>query len=526
MVRARTSLTFGTLAGALTLSMLATASCSKPAPDPEPIRFKASVAINDGISEKDRGKVLAAVTDLEGIRDALKENPQYWYFLARAYGFLNMGSEAVNAVENMVANGWTYDLGDTIEKDGELYGVAARYPDEIAALNERLKANVQAWGERQKHAHQDLDPTTMKRFKSFAALQTTYETRRNEEGAEYKALKLKGRRAITEWRWHLLDEERATIQRYLAEHPSVGDREAAYLRLVMASAEYHGDDNSLDFWNDDAAPVLAAADAFLAEFPTSTHAAAVALTRATAAWYAREKPADEKTSFTEEALTRGLDGFRTVAAEYPGTTEAGIARVWQIALLSAKGSPGAAISDDIKSVWSLLGAQPKDNADLQAQIAKRISRVGFVLGGLPSFTLTDTHGNTYTGESLKGNVVLLDFWATWCPPCVEGLPKIKEAYEAHRDKGFVVVGIASEEDDMTDDAFKAWGEKKGISWPEIKLTYGNDDGEAIWNQFGVKSIPHYILVGRNGEVIEIRTGWGLEDLLKKVPALLAESKKS
>ena len=65
----------------------------------------------------------------------------------------------------------------------------------------------------------------------------------------------------------------------------------------------------------------------------------------------------------------------------------------------------------------------------------------------PDFTLTDLAGELYTLSDHLGQVVLINFWTTWCPPCIEEMPALQEAYDRYREQGFVVLGINWTEDD-------------------------------------------------------------------------------
>ena len=128
-------------------------------------------------------------------------------------------------------------------------------------------------------------------------------------------------------------------------------------------------------------------------------------------------------------------------------------------------------------------------------------------------TLLD--GSPFDPASLAGKVVLVDFWATWCGPCVAEIPNMLEQYEKYHDKGFEVVGISLDEDQ---DALVKFVADRKIPWPILFEKPGADGGgNPLATHYGITGIPQLILIGRDGNVITLNArGPKLAEELEKL----------
>jgi thiol-disulfide isomerase/thioredoxin len=127
-------------------------------------------------------------------------------------------------------------------------------------------------------------------------------------------------------------------------------------------------------------------------------------------------------------------------------------------------------------------------------------------------TFTAVDGRAVNLASLRGKVVLLDFWATWCPPCREEVPNVVAAYNKYHAQGFEVVGISLDEDKNSLTEFTA---DNGMPWPQF--FDGQGWSNALAERFGIRSIPQMWLLDRQGRII---TKNGRRDLDGQVAALL------
>lgn len=122
-------------------------------------------------------------------------------------------------------------------------------------------------------------------------------------------------------------------------------------------------------------------------------------------------------------------------------------------------------------------------------------------------------GTPFDPASLAGKVVLVDFWATWCGPCVAEIPNVLEQYRKYRDKGFEVVGISLDEDR---EALAAFVAEKKVPWPII-LDAAADGPQRMAAHYGITGIPQLILIGRDGRVITLEArGKQLEERLAEL----------
>lgn len=136
---------------------------------------------------------------------------------------------------------------------------------------------------------------------------------------------------------------------------------------------------------------------------------------------------------------------------------------------------------------------------------------------VPPLSLAMLDGPPVALESLRGQVVLLDFWATWCPPCVESMPVVERVGRELAPRGVVALAVNRDDAPKREELIRRFLTRHGLEGLRVAL----DDGTAA-NAFGITGLPTLIVLDRDGQVAAAHLGsideGGLRGLLEKVLA--------
>jgi len=114
---------------------------------------------------------------------------------------------------------------------------------------------------------------------------------------------------------------------------------------------------------------------------------------------------------------------------------------------------------------------------------------------VPDFTLEDMDGESYTLSDYRGKVVMVNFWATWCPPCRRELPSMEALYQAFKNDPFTILAINQWE--SPDHVFSYMGQLE--VFPSFPIIFDRDS--AVSQTFGVKGLPTTVLIDKQGRVV-------------------------
>lgn len=155
--------------------------------------------------------------------------------------------------------------------------------------------------------------------------------------------------------------------------------------------------------------------------------------------------------------------------------------------------------DSSRRVYNNFNAELKESEDAK-KVAEEIKKMETALPGnmAVDFTAADTSGKAVALSDYKDKYVLLDFWASWCPPCRKSNPHLVDLYQKYKGKGLSIIGIAWDDETQT-------GWKKAIThdglglWPNV-LNGSNTDND-IGEKYAIHFVPTRILIDRSGKII-------------------------
>ena len=152
-------------------------------------------------------------------------------------------------------------------------------------------------------------------------------------------------------------------------------------------------------------------------------------------------------------------------------------------------------------VWIFVSA---DQAGISTAGEIPAPRQGFLA---PDFTLQSLEGKTYTLSELRGQAVLVNLWATWCPPCRAEMPAMQKMYKEYKEQGFVVLALNMTYQD-TPSAVLPFSQEYGLTFPILLETNGK-----VAQRYQLRSLPSSFFIDRDGIIQEVVIGGPMAEAL-------------
>lgn len=193
----------------------------------------------------------------------------------------------------------------------------------------------------------------------------------------------------------------------------------------------------------------------------------------------------------DEALAR----YKDLMASLGKTEQEEFASNFADSLASA--STAAGEYNISRKVYEILISRYNDSPTLRQKVRDELARLDLVGKPAPAIAVSDVKGTALRLSDLRGKYVLVDFWATWCAPCIVELPRLQDAYTKYREAGFEIVGVSLDESKA---ALTDFVKARNVPWRQVHNASGGGD---LVEAFGVKSIPATYLIDPQGVITRL-----------------------
>jgi len=174
-----------------------------------------------------------------------------------------------------------------------------------------------------------------------------------------------------------------------------------------------------------------------------------------------------------------------------------------------------------RQVYSTLLSRFSESPNLRQKIEGDLKRIDKVGRPAPTFAAEDILGRPIRLDAYRGKYVLVDFWATWCAPCLGELPRLQEAHRTYHDAGFEIISVSLDE---TKAAVSDFAKVRKLPWPQIHNASSKAD---LVEAFAVGSIPATYLIDPDGTIIRLDLrGKAIDQALSRLMKPVAQTARS
>ena len=476
----------------------------------------------DGYAALDANSLDVALTSFAGMIRIIPASPMGHYHTACAYGRTGSADQAAAALRTAIDLGFSDIHRAGADPDLQALRSHSDWELLVAAMSTTLAAQREALHSSIRRLAAQEEPP----FPALDSLNSYYDERYYDAHALRRVY---SDAAAARSACEVVSHRLAALERFKQEHTGLDDRYGADLNMLVALEDLPEMDGRP--WVLGREATVQVADRILSTYPDSAGAARAALWKVRAAWYGREvdetDETDETSQMTEmsgmtetnqtaaEAAGQAITELLAVARRYPGTSGGGQALAEAIAT-KAEGTAG-----DLEAVRPLVDELSNNftlDGETLGRYAYAVNEFVLRLRGAPDFTVLDTDGQTWQLSALHGKVVLLDFWATWCAPCIAEMPTLIKIRDKYASEDFQILGVCLDQfERLPLEEFRAWTAQREMTWPQI---YDGIRWETpVARLYNVPGIPFPVLIGSDGKVMAAAGGARGESLEKELEEL-------
>jgi peroxiredoxin len=374
---------------------------------------------------------------------------------------------------------------------------------------DRIQANSDLEIREMESRRPNPDPAAAPAFKSYRKLAAAFDQRRDALANDRWRMSRKaaGKAALA-----LQDEREAALHKYIDEHPDAKDREDAAWDAASRRSIFQFPFALKTNWGDAGTQGVEQLDAFLAGYPSTRHRAEALTLRAFAVFHIREKSAPNDRPYRTEDLKTLSASLGEVARQFYGSTAGGTALAWRLIVADVAATGG--VTPEMREMRGQLETVYARDRDVQRLLDTAGRGVISRMDGFDGFDGTDLSGQRWNAARFAGKVTLVDYWATWCGPCVGELPTLRKIWGLFQPQGVQMLGVSLDTDSLT--GFVAWLRENEVAWPQI--SDGKGFGSPLARKFKVRSIPFTVLIGPDGRVAA--TNLRGDDLIARIRELV------